>query len=402
MHRCLAAPVKLASLLVIPLLLVGCSSEPSTAEAANQQPATAQVRVVRAQIIPFERVVQATGSLLADEQADVGARVAGRLESFSVDIGHCVEKGDVLARIDSQELQFRVQQAEAALVQAEARLGIQRGANPGSIKPEDTAVAKQARAVLEEARMSRERTAELFRQGIVSRADMDAVVAEHNVADARYQESIEEVLNRRAVVVQRRSELSIARQDLADAQVRAPFGGCVQQRSANVGEYLNEGAPVVNLVRMDPLRLRLQVTERDAAAVKIGQKLTFRVEGDANAYPAVVKRISPAITAEGRVVFVEAEVKNQAGLRPGSFARADIVTSVDAKALAIPEQTIVTFAGVDKVRVAAEGKAVERDIELGRRRNGMVEVLSGLTEQDAVIADPKRVDIGQPVEATTR
>jgi RND family efflux transporter MFP subunit len=297
-------------------------------------------------------------------------------------------------------LEARARQAEAALAQAEARLGVAPGADLKNLAIEQTATAKQAEAVLTEARLKRERTAQLHKEGIISKADLDTAVAEYNVAEARYQEAVEEALNRRAMVVQRRSELEIARQDLKDAVLRAPFSGCIQEKTANVGEYLNEGAPVVTLVRMDPLRLRLQVPEREAAEVRAGQKLRFRIEADTTEFAATVKRMSPAITREGRMVLVEAEVKYQPELRPGSFARAEIITNAGDPALAVPEKAVVEFAGIEKVMVEQAGKAAEKTIETGRRKGGMVEVASGVSEGDRIIMDPGSVNVGEAVNAT--
>jgi RND family efflux transporter MFP subunit len=378
-------------------MAAGCGSAANTTAKAAEERPSSRVTVLRPQSFLFEQTVSATGSLLADEEAQISLKVAGRIQSFQVDIGSCVKQGMVLASVEPQDLELRVQQAEAALEQAEARLGIAPGGEIKNLNPEQTATARQAKAVLEETRLKRDRTQELGQEGIVSKAELDTALASYGVAEAQYQQAIEEVLNRRAIVVQRRSEVAIARQELQDALVRAPFNGCVQQKIANVGEYLNEGAPVLSLVRMDPLRLRLQVAERDAGTVRTGQPLRFVVEGDPTRHPATVKRISPAITPEGRMVVVEAEVPYQAGLRPGSFARAEIIIKGQDAALAVPERTLTSFAGIDKVLVVDGGKVVERQVELGRRQDGMVEIRSGLTREALVISAPRGISVGQPV-----
>ncbi|MGE0406756.1 MAG: efflux RND transporter periplasmic adaptor subunit [Candidatus Korobacteraceae bacterium] len=378
-------------------VLAGCgaTSAKSAGKGSDGQPQ--RVSVVRPQSVVFERTVGATGSLLADEEAQISLKVSGRIQAFHSDIGSCVAQGTVLARLEPQDLELRVQQAEAALEQAEARLGISPGGDVKGLNPEQTATARQAKAVLEEARLRRDRTQELHDQGIISKAELDSAMASFGVAEAQYQQALEEVLNRRAIVLQRRSEVAIARQDFQDAMVRAPVGGCVQQKIANVGEYLNEGAPVLSLVRMDPLRLRLQVAERDASVVRPGQSLRFVVEGDPTRHEATVKRMSPAITPEGRMVIVESEVKYQPGLRPGSFARAEIVVQKEDPALAVPEKSLTSFAGIDKILVVDGGKAVERQVQLGRRKDGMVEVLSGVTRDLSVISTPANINVGQPV-----
>ena len=105
---------------------------------------------------------------------------------------------------------------------------------------------------------------ELWDRGLIARAEVEAAVSKLAVAEGRYQDAIEEIRNRQALLVQRRSELEIARQQLADTVIVSPMDGAVSERQASVGQYLAAGAPVVTLVRIDPLRLRLAVPEREA------------------------------------------------------------------------------------------------------------------------------------------
>jgi RND family efflux transporter MFP subunit len=217
---------------------------------------------------------------------------------------------------------------------------------------------------------------------------------------SRYQDAIEEIRNRQALVVQRRSELEIARQQLADSTIYAPFDGVVQEKRASIGEYLSAASPIVNVVRMDPLRLRAEVPEREARNVKAGQQVRVTLEGDPNVYAGKIARISPTITAQNRVLIVEAEVRNNGQLRPGSFARAEIVSADGSSALAVPSNAVVSFAGIDKVILVQEGKAVEKPVTLGRRTTDWTEVLSGVKAGDAVVINPGNLQSGQPVVIT--
>ncbi len=149
------------------------------------------------------------------------------------------------------------------------------------LAPDQTGTVRQAKAQLDEARLNRERAVRLVEQGVVAKADFDAADATFKVAQSRYQDAIEEIRNRQALLAQRRSELALARQQLADTAVYAPIDGIVQQKRASVGEYLAAGAPVVDIVRMNPLRLRAEVPERDAGTVRFGQNVRVSVEGDA-------------------------------------------------------------------------------------------------------------------------
>src|SRR6185369_7745008 len=205
------------------------------------------------------------------------------------------------------------------------------------VDPEKTGVVRQARAVADEARLKQERTASLVKQGLLSQAELDSAVSGYKVAVGRYQDAIEEVQNRLGIVAQRRSELALARQQLADTAIISPFDGVVQEKKASIGEFLAASAPVVTIVRMNPLRLRAEVPERDAKNVRAGQRVTITVEGNAGTYSGNIVRLSPTITEQNRMLMVEAEVTNDGHLRPGSFARANIVTDTMNSSAAVPK-----------------------------------------------------------------
>ena len=238
----------------------------------------------------------------------------------------------------------------------------------------------------------------LVEQGIVAKADFDAADATYKVAQSRYQDALEEIRNRQALLAQRRSELALARQQLSDTAVHAPIDGIVQLKRASVGEYLAAGAPVVDIVRMNPLRLQAQVPERDAATVRFGQNVRVSVEGDTRIYIGQIKRLSPVISQQNRMLMVEADVPNDGNLRPGSFAKVEIVTNDAKMAVTVPNNAIVTFAGIEKVIVVQNGKALEKPVTTGRRSGDSTEILSGVNVGDQVIVDPGNLQSGMAVE----
>ena len=358
------------------------------------------VKVAQASEISMEQTVSVTGTLAAYDQATVSAKVPGRMKSIAVDLGSVMKQGQVIAQIEQQDYQLRLQQAEAGLAQARARVGLSPEGKDDRIDPEATGTVRQAKAMLDDARLKLERAQSLVQRGVIAKAQLDGADAEHKVALSRYQDAIEEIRNRQAVVVQRRSELEIARQQLADSTIYAPFDGVVQEKRASIGEYLSAASPIVNVVRMDPLRLRAEVPERDARNVKAGQEVRVTLEGDPNVYAGKIARISPTITAQNRVLIVEAEVHNNGQLRPGSFARAEIVSAGGSSALAVPSNAVVSFAGIDKVILVQDGKAVERPVTLGRRTAEWTEVLSGVKAGDAIVINPGNLQSGQPVVIT--
>ncbi|MDQ6651733.1 MAG: HlyD family efflux transporter periplasmic adaptor subunit, partial [Acidobacteriota bacterium] len=296
--------------LCVPILVsVACKSDYQGSVRQNKpgdSSATRQVKTARVEETPFGETVTANGTLAAFDQSTAGVKVAGRLSSISVDFGSVVRRGQIIAQIEPNDYKLRVQQAEAALSQARARLGLSPDGTDDKVNPEQTGTVRQAKALLDESRLNRERAVRLVEQGVVAKADFDAADASYKVAQSRYQDAIEEIRNRQAMLAQRRSELSLTRQQLADTAVYAPLDGIIQEKRASVGEYLAAGAPVVNIVRMNPLRLRAEVPERDAGTVRFGQNVRVSVEGDAKVYLGQIKRLSPVIAQQNRMLLVEA------------------------------------------------------------------------------------------------
>jgi RND family efflux transporter MFP subunit len=357
-----------------------------------------EVRVARAETAPLARTVAVSGTLAADEEAELGPKVAGRLATLAVDLGDNVRRGQTLARLSPIDFDLRVRQAENALNQARAQLGLPPDGPLQTVDPQDTAVVKQAAANLNQARLTRDRMHRLFDQQLISQQDLDAAEAGFQVAEARHQEAIETARTRQALLGQRLSELEIAKQQRTDSLVVAPFDGRIRERRASIGDYVAVGQAVLVLVRVHPLRLRLDVPEREAAGIRIGQPVQLTVEGEPEPQTGRVARISPALSEQSRTLLVEAEVPNPTGrLRPGSFAKAEIVTKAGEPAVLVPVSAVITFAGVEKVLGVEDGKAVEKRVRTGRHDGDRVEILEGAAAGDLVVIEPGNLVDGQPV-----
>ena len=263
---------------------------------------------------------------------------------------------------------------------------------------EQASLVRQARAVLEEAQLTRDRSAKLVEQDLISRAQFDTAEANLKVAEGRYHDALEEVRNRQALLAQRKSELELARQQLTDTAMASPIDGAVSLKQASVGVYLAAGAPVATVVRLDPLRLRVNIPEREAADVRVGQSVSLSVEGDPARYQGRVVRLSPIVQEQNRTLSIEAEVPNpRATLRPGAFARADVLTETSQPVIRVPAGAIVTFAGIEKVLVVRAGKIAEVRVQTGRRAQDSVEIVSGLKPGEEVVREPGNLTSGQAV-----
>jgi RND family efflux transporter MFP subunit len=337
----------------------------------------------------LDRVVTVTGTLAAEDQVALAFKVTGRVEEVAVDLGSPVRQGQVVARLLPTDFEIRLDQAEAALQQARARLGLPPTGDDDAVNVESTGLIRQRRAVLAQARLERERTQTFFDRGVSSRSDLDAAEADLEVAEGEYQDAIEEIRNRQGVLAQRRSEVELARQQLEDTILRSPINGAVRERRVTVGEFRSAGTSVLTIVRTDPLRLQLAVPERAAAALRVGQPVRVRVEGDEDVHEGRVVRIGAAIDEASRTLPIEAAVTNRAGaIRPGQFATADIVVGTSEPALTVPTDAVVSFAGVQRVIVVEDGRAREQRIRTGRREGDATEIIEGLDGDDVVVRSP--------------
>ena len=384
----------------------GCGTSPGTAAgipSASKSPKAPdsnlrKVHTIVAAQKSVEQLVVVTGTLAAEQEIVLGLKVAGRINQLPVDLGSTVQKGDVIARLDTTDFTLRVRQSEAALQQARVRLGLPPDGTNEDVNLEQTALVREARAQMESTKARLDRATQLFERGLLAKADLDQVSGAYKVTEAQYADSLDEGKNRQGVLAQRRSELEIARQQLADAVLYAPIAGAIRQRSANEGQYLAAGAPVVTLVQMNPLRLRTEVPERDALNIRLGMMVRVSVEGAAGTHQGRVVRLSPAIDEASRTLLVETEVANTTNaLRPGAFARAEIIASSSQQALMVPAAAIVTFAGIDRVFTLQDGQAAEKRVKTGRHTEAGVEILEGISAGDRIVIEPGNLTDGEKV-----
>ncbi|MCI0411608.1 efflux RND transporter periplasmic adaptor subunit [bacterium] len=382
------------------ILSVSCSKEGDTKQ-RDETGEKKKVKVVKAMSANMPRSIEVSGTLAAEEEIILSVKVPGRVQTVHVDLGSPVKRGQALLRLEPADFQLRVQQAEAAYQQARVRLGLDpEGKEEGNgLNVEGTGVVRQAKAVLEEAKLTKERMEELSKDGLVAKSQVDDAKAQYQVAEARYQDAVEEVRARQALLIQRRAELDISRKQMSDSVLTSPAEGVVQEKRVTAGQFVASGDAVLTLVRIHPLRLKLAVPERDSSNVRAGQRVEIRVEGDANrVHSGLLARVSPAISADNRTLTVEAEIGNEQGvLRPGSFARAEIITESNQPVVLIPASSVITFAGLTKVISVENNETQEKRVKLGRNSKGSVEVVEGINAGETVVLDPSNLASGEKI-----
>jgi RND family efflux transporter MFP subunit len=364
-----------------------CGSQSSTVSAAAK-PEPLAIATAAVQSQPIDRYLRVTGSLLADEQAEVSAEAAGRVVETPVERGARVAPGALLVRISAVETSAQLQEAEANAGQIEARLGLSAGQ---AFDPKRVPDVMNAKASLEWAEAEFSRIGSLLEQKVVSQSEYDQRRTQVEAARQQYQMAQNVAEQSYRSLGAARARVALAGKALSDTSIRAPFSGLVAERVVSIGDYVTRGARVATVVRVDPMRIELTVPEHAVSLIKVGQPVRVTVD----AYPgeeftAKVRFVSPSLRPDQRALTVEALAANGDGrLKPGLFATASIQQPQSAPALLVPATAVETVSGTSRVYVVKGDKVEERIVTLGEVVGHQIELTSGVAKGDVVAAEPK-------------
>jgi membrane fusion protein (multidrug efflux system) len=310
--------------------------EPPAAQAAVQEQAAAESIVVEAVEVEVGRVVDATtvtGTLRSDEDATISTEISGRVSGVHFREGQMVGQGDLLFTLDDA-----IYRAELATAEAN----------------------------LELSKRNYERASELLERNAGTERAKDEAVAQMAIDQA---------------------EVNLARTRLDKTRITAPFDGVIGLRQVSVGEYVTPGQDLVNLEDIEPIKVDFRIPERLLAAVDAGQAIEITVEAwPERTFDGAVYAINPQVDAAGRSIILRAQIENEKRLlRPGLFARVKLITDQREQALLVPEQAIVPQGGKRYVFKVVDGKVKRTEVEVGTRRVGEAEILSGLKAGDVVV-----------------
>jgi len=365
----------------------GCSAGNTTVKAeAKPEPVAIDVTAVESR--PIDRFLRVTGSLVADEQAEVGAEAPGRVIATPVERGSRVSQGDVLARISATETSAQLLEAEANAGQIEARLGL---SDDRRFDPKRVPDVMNAKASLDWAEAEFGRIKSLLDQKVVSQSEYDQRRSQVDAARQQYQMAQNVAEQSFRSLQAARARIDLARKAQADTTIRAPFSGLVAERLVSIGDYVTRGAHVATVVRVDPMRVELTVPEQAVSLVRAGQPVKLTVDAyPGETFAARVRFVSPSLRADQRALTVEAVAPNQdARLKPGLFATALIQQPASAPALLVPATAIETVTGTSRVYIVTGSKVEERIVTVGETVGQKVEVTSGIARGDVVAAAPK-------------
>lgn len=303
------------------------------------------VEVAPVQLVAMPRVVSAVGTLRSESAVMLRPEITGRIAEIRFEEGGRVKQGDLLVRLDDGVTRAQLQQAQANLALAQSQY---------------------------------RRSEQLTKEGFISGQARDEAFNQLKVQQAA---------------------VALAQAQLEKTAILAPFDGLIGLRQVSLGDYVSPGADLVPIESIDPLQVDFRVPESFVGALDPGMPIS--VEFDAmpgQSRQGQVKAISPQVDVGGRSVLLRADIPNaDLALRPGMFARVRLQLT-DAQALVIPE-TALQSAGAERYVFRLENGVVRRVVvEIGQRRAGTVEVVSGLAQGDqVVIAGLQKINDGTPV-----
>jgi RND family efflux transporter MFP subunit len=391
------------ALLIPVVVLTGCNRQSAAPPKQDSGPLKVTVANVKGKQI--QRVVESVGTMFPYDEAIISAEIEGKVEQVPADLGDLVSAGQVLVRISDEEQRYVVAQQEAQLRQSLERLGLKD--EKDKVKDiRETPDARRARADLFDAETRYKRTRELVDQGIGPKSDLDQAQARLQSMQATYDATLNQTRNLIQEVERYKAQLDLQRKKLRDTTVKAPFAAYVKDRQVTAGQFVRLNTPLFTLVKIDPIRLRIEVPERMAPWVKVGQMAEVIVEAfQDRKFEAKVWRISPTVDQTKRTFIVEALIQNPKNeLKPGSYARARLVTDKSENIKIVPLRAVNYVLGTNKAFVVKSDSTIDaREVELGDRFPGEIEILKGVEDGEQVAtSNLGRLDSGVKVQIVTK
>jgi len=341
--------------------------------AFGRQPLTVAVTAAARQ--PLQESVQVVGSLIGAATVEVVPHAAGRLQSVSVRLGDAVSRGQRIAQVDDRELREQLRQAEASYEVAQATI-------------------RQREADLSFAKTNLDRSRSLFERNLLPQQTLDD-------GEARYQSAQAQLDLARAQLTQASARLEELRIQLANTAITSPVDGFVGRRYVDPGAFVSANQPVVQVVDISLVRLVVNLVERDLRRVHVGDEGVVDVDAfPGERFDGRIARIAPVLDPATRTAEMEIEIPNPSKrLKPGMYARVQLLTERRADALVVPKAAVVDVGGRRGVYTMADGRAVFRPVQTGLEDADQYEITDGLSEGEQVISvGASSVRDGDPVQ----
>lgn len=354
------------------VILSGCREESGTRE--EESPAvSAEIFTVASRAVAAQ--YHASGTVRPRSSAELSSKVVGHIREVRVKAGDRIQPGQVLAVIDSGELEARLRQARAG---REASLAACEEAEKGLAAAE--AGARLATATYQRFQALAEKRA-------ATRQELDEVESRYRSAKAQEDMAAAGLKRAQSAVEQAEAELAAAEALFGYTRITAPFEGTVLERRVDPGTLAAPGVVLLVVAEAGAFRVEASVGELQAGAIEKGDLARVSLEGRADAIEARVSEILPAISAATRDFVVKLDLPADFALRPGMFARVTFEVG-QAEKMLVPVSAVMRRGQLDTVFVVEEGRARLRLVTIGLRRGERLEVLSGLSEGERILSAP--------------
>ncbi len=380
---------------------------PHGSEEVSAPAIAVETLTLRAQ--PIANTLELSGTIRALDQAILSTRVSGRIIYFPLEAGDRFRKGDVLARIDVQDINAQTSQAQAGVAQAQADLARSQ-ASLEQLKSQKLA----AQASLRLAQISQTRAARLQAEGAISQSSLDEANTTLDEAKERVAQAEAGIQQARAAIAQSQAAINQAKSGLTAASVNAsygtvvaPFDGVVTEKMAYLGETTNpysmNGTALLKIENPDRLQLEISVPEANLRFVHVGQPIKVQVDAINQTLNATIRQIVPVADPNSRSFLVKIPLTSSGRLIAGMFGRISLPLGEQQNALLVPANALIQrgqLQGVYIVETNAshQSTAVLRWVKTGKTQNGQVEIVSGLTAGDRIITNQvKQLSDGQPI-----
>ena len=391
-------PFPKVAIILATLGLAGCNRQQPVQ--AKQDNTPVSIRVAAVTVKQMQRDVESVGTLFPFEEVTISSEIDGRVIEVGADLGDQVSQDQVLVRVSDEEQRYLLAQNEAQLRQALERLGLK--SEKEQVKDiKETPDVRRSQAELTEAQQRYRRVKELADQGIGSRQELDQAQTHYQALLAGYDTTVNQTRNLIQEVARTHAVVDLQRKKLRDTTIRAPFRAHVKERLVNVGQYVKTNTPLFNMVKIDPIRMKIEVPERMAPWIKTGQSAEVVLEAfQGKTFVGKIWRISPTVEQSKRTFIVEALISNPDGmLKPGSYAKALVHTNKVDTIHLVPVRSVNYVFGTNKVYLAKNGVIEAREVKLGDRFGDNVEIVDGVAAGDKVATTQmQRLDTGVKVK----
>lgn len=321
---------------------------PSEQEGRSAQNNRLNVEAIQLQHESIDDKIFTSGTLQANEIVELSAEVSGKIVDIFFQEGRMVEEGQLLVKINDNELQAQKRRAELRLNLAEQR---------------------------------EERQRRLLERGGISLEDYETTVNEVNVL---------------------RSEIDLIEAQIEKTEIRAPFDGVIGLKFVSVGSYISPQTRIASLNDIDPVKIEFSIPERYVTRVRTGDRIEFTVQGIDSVFTGEVYAVEPSIQTQTRTLRLRALSDNRDQLLvPGAFANIELILETVNEALMVPTVSVIPELNRQKVYLFKDGVVREQEVRTGIRMSEAVQIIDGLAPGDTVLTTGLlQVREGMPVEIT--